>query len=57
MEAHASQLKTRNYVELHLAMARVHGLSAGVEHAIALFSDDPILVDSLKQLGRSSRRF
>jgi LmbE family N-acetylglucosaminyl deacetylase len=57
MEAHASQMKTRNYVELHLAMARVHGLSAGVEYAIALYSEDPILVDSLKQLGRSSRRF
>jgi hypothetical protein len=50
-------MKTRNYVELHLAMARVHGLSAGVEYAIALYSEDPILVDSLKQLGRSSRRF
>jgi len=57
MEAHESQMKTRNYVELHLAMARTNGLSAGVEYAIALFSDDPILVDSLKQLGRSSRRF
>jgi LmbE family N-acetylglucosaminyl deacetylase len=57
MDAHASQMKTRNYVELHLAMARVNGLSAGVEHAIALFSDDPTLVDTVKQLGRSSRRF
>ena len=30
MEAHASQMKTRNYVELQLARARVHGLAAGL---------------------------
>jgi LmbE family N-acetylglucosaminyl deacetylase len=57
MEAHASQLKTRNYVELQLARARVHGLRAGVEHAIALFPSDPLLVDALSQLGKSARRF
>ncbi|HEY0946144.1 MAG TPA: PIG-L family deacetylase [Opitutaceae bacterium] len=57
MEAHASQMKTRNYVELQLARARVHGLRAGVEHAIALFPSDPLVIDSLSQLGKSARRF
>jgi LmbE family N-acetylglucosaminyl deacetylase len=57
MEAHASQLKTRNYVELQLTRARLHGLGAGVEHAIALFPSDPIVVDTLAALARGARRF
>jgi LmbE family N-acetylglucosaminyl deacetylase len=55
MEAHASQAATRPYVEFQLARARVNGLRAGVEHAIALFPSDPFLLDSLAQLGRGAR--
>ncbi len=57
MEAHASQLKTRNYVELQLARARLNGLRAGVEHAVPLFAADAIVVDSIAALGRGARRF
>jgi len=57
MEAHASQLKTRNYVELQLARARVHGLNAGVAHAQPLWPDGPVLLDSLDTLTRGARRF
>lgn len=57
MEAHASQMKTRNYVELQLARARVLGLDAGVAYAQALYPNDPLLVDSLAALGRGARRF
>jgi len=57
MEAHASQMPTRNYVELHLTRARLNGLRAGVGHAIALFPNDALLFDSLGQLGRAARRF
>ena len=42
---------------MQLTRARVHGLRAGVGHAIALFPNDPPVVDSLAQLGRSARRF
>ena len=38
MAAHASQAATRDYQQLQLTRARLHGMSAGVEHAIALFS-------------------
>ena len=38
MEAHASQVQARPYVELQLARARFQGLRAGVGHAIALVS-------------------
>jgi LmbE family N-acetylglucosaminyl deacetylase len=57
MEAHASQLKTRNYVELQLTRARLNGLRAGVGHAIPLFAADALVVDSLAALGHGARRF
>lgn len=57
MEAHASQTKARKYVELQLARARVNGLSAGVEHAIALFANDPLVFDSLNHLSSAARSF
>jgi N-acetylglucosamine malate deacetylase 1 len=57
MEAHASQMKTRRYVELQLTRARLNGLSAGVEYAIALFPSDPIIVTELAPLERGARQF
>lgn len=57
MEAHVSQLKTRNYVELQLARARVHGLRAGLSHAQPLWPNDPLVLDTLAPLARSARRF
>ncbi len=57
MEAHASQMKTRNYAELVLTRARLNGLRAGLAHAIPLFPADALVVDSLATLGRAARRF
>ena len=57
MEAHATQLRTRNYVELQLARARVLGLRAGVEYAQSLYPNDPLIFDSLAPLTRAARRF
>jgi LmbE family N-acetylglucosaminyl deacetylase len=57
MEAHATQVKARPYVEMQLTRARLSGLRAGVGHAIALYPNDPPVVDSLAQLGRSTSRF
>lgn len=57
MEAHASQMKTRNYAGLQLARARVLGLDAGVTHAQALWPNDPLLVASLAPLAHGARRF
>lgn len=57
MEAHASQSLTRDYVGLQLNRARLHGASAGVEYAIALFSPDPLVFDSVAGLGRGARQF
>jgi N-acetylglucosamine malate deacetylase 1 len=57
MEAHGTQVSARKYVELQLTRARLRGLRAGVGHAIALFPNDPLVFDSLAQVGRGARRF
>jgi LmbE family N-acetylglucosaminyl deacetylase len=57
MEAHASQARTRNYVELQLTRARLTGASAGVTYAIALFPNDPVVFASLAPLVRGARAF
>ena len=57
MECHASQMATRDYVELQLARARALGLGIGVEHAMAVRANDPIRVDGLTDLRGSGRRF
>jgi LmbE family N-acetylglucosaminyl deacetylase len=57
MNAHVSQVSQRNYVELQLTRARLRGLRAGVGHAIGLFPNDPLVLDSLNSLGNSARRF
>jgi LmbE family N-acetylglucosaminyl deacetylase len=57
MACHASQMKTRRYIDLQLARARMHGLSAGVEAAQLLFPNDPLLLSSWAQLPSSTRLF
>ncbi len=57
MAAHASQMSTRNYVELQLTRARLLGARAGVNHAIALFPNEPLVFESLAQAGRGARKF
>ena len=57
MEAHLSQTSARSYVELQLTRARLRGLRAGIGHAIALFPNDPLVLDSLAAVSRGARRF
>lgn len=57
MRAHGSQAATRDYVALQLARARVLGLRAGVEYAMALWPAEPLVFDGLAALGRGARRF
>ncbi|HUG10950.1 MAG TPA: PIG-L family deacetylase [Opitutaceae bacterium] len=57
MLAHASQLKTRAYVDLQLARARVCGLRAGVGHAQPLWPNDALVFSSLAAASRSARQF
>ncbi len=57
MAAHATQTGARQYVELQLARARLHGLRAGLDYAVPLYPNDPVVVNTLGQLSGSARRF
>lgn len=57
MEAHASQVSARNYIELQLTRARLAGARAGTGYAMALFPNDPLIFDSLDETGGSVRQF
>lgn len=57
IQAHASQARTRDYADLVLTRAHVHGLRCGVRHAVPLFPNDPPVFGSLQPLARTARRF
>ena len=57
MEAHASQVSARGYVDLQLARARFWGLRAGVGYATPLFPNEPLVFESLAQAGGGARQF
>ncbi len=57
MRCHATQIANKNYLDLQLASARVLGLSAGVEYALGFKANDPVRIDFLSDLTRSSRNF
>lgn len=57
MDCHQTQLRTRRYLELQTARARVCGLEAGVEYAQALYATDDMVIASLAELPKSVRLF
>jgi len=57
MLAHASQVKSKKYVELQLARARVLGLSSNLEYAQALYFEHSLVYSSLTSLSASARNF
>ncbi len=57
MEAHASQVSAKNYIELQLTRARLAGARAGTGYAMALFPNDPLIFNSLGEAGGGVRRF
>lgn len=57
MECHKTQLRTRDYIELQTARARLLGVQAGVEYAQALFMSDHLLVKTLAELPPAIRLF
>ncbi len=57
MECHATQMRTRRYLELQLARARALGLEIGGEYAQALWPSDPLVLGDLDQLPKGARQF
>ena len=56
MEKHESQMKTRGYINLVSSKAKYMGATIGVDYAIPLWTNDPVHVNSLGELG-SSRKY
>jgi len=57
MKCHASQMASKNYLDLQLTAARLLGLTIGVEYAMGLWVNDPVRVDFLSDISLSSRNF
>ncbi|MEO6970307.1 MAG: PIG-L family deacetylase [Chthoniobacterales bacterium] len=57
MECHQTQLRTRRYIDLQTARARLLGLEAGVEYAQNLYPADDLMIKDLSQLPESVRLF
>lgn len=57
MRCHATQIASKNYLELQMSAARVLGLSIGAEYAIGLRTNDPVRVEFLSDLKWLSRSF
>jgi len=57
MECHVTQLRTRRYVELQTARARLLGLTSGVDYAQALYPVDDLLINNFAELPASVRLF
>jgi len=57
MECHQTQLRTRRYIELQTARARLLGLESGVEYAQALYAPDAFLIKNFSELPPSVHLF
>jgi LmbE family N-acetylglucosaminyl deacetylase len=57
MRCHQSQAKSKQYVEMRLAATRSLGHQAGVEYAMSLYLNDPVLLENISSLTLSSRHF
>ena len=57
MLSHASQMRSRSYVDLRMSAARHLGLSIGVDYAAGFYVNDPVKVAALSDLTLSSRHF
>jgi LmbE family N-acetylglucosaminyl deacetylase len=57
MKCHESQAKSKHYVEMRLAATRSLGHQAGVEYAMSLYLNDPVLLEHISTLTLSARHF
>jgi LmbE family N-acetylglucosaminyl deacetylase len=57
MECHQTQLRTRRYIELQTARARLLGLESGIEYAQVFYAPDAFLIKNLGELPPSVHLF
>lgn len=57
MRCHETQAKTYGYVEMRIAATHSWGLQVGVEYAMGLYLNDPVLIEDISSLKLSSRKY
>src|SRR5262249_4880047 len=57
MACHKSQMQTRSYLELVESRARAVGAAIGADFANGLYVNDPVCLESLSDLKKSSRHY
>jgi bacillithiol biosynthesis deacetylase BshB1 len=57
MSCHQSQIAAKNYIDLQKTGARLLGLTIGTEHAVGLFTNDPVRLNCISDVTLSSRAF
>jgi N-acetylglucosamine malate deacetylase 1 len=57
MRCHETQMKTKGYIDLKKAAARMLGMAIGCEYAVGLYVNDPVRLENLSDLTLSSRNF
>ena len=54
MQCHASQVRSLDYVDLQLSRARTLGIQMGVKAALRLYSEGPLILESMEALSQAS---
>ena len=57
MRCHATQTAQKSYIDLQKSAARLLGLTIGVDYAAGLYTNDPVHLDHLSDVTRTSRNF
>jgi LmbE family N-acetylglucosaminyl deacetylase len=57
MHMHKSQMETKGYINLVGSKAKALGASIGVEYAVGLWVNNPIVLDKISSLDRSPRNY
>lgn len=57
MEAHASQLNSKKYLEMIMSWSKALGSAIGVDYAVGLKTNEPIQLNNLSDVNLSSRNY
>lgn len=55
IEAHATQIQNKRYLDMHLSKSKYLGVIAGIEYGMGLWHEDPIIVNNLQNIKKTGR--
>jgi len=57
MEAHASQMKSKKYLEMIMSWSKALGSAIGTDYAVGIKTNEPVQLDNLSDIKLSSRNY